>query len=255
MGRSVVDHGDAERIPRTAIDDEAIPDGQDPAVSVEGDLGVVPLVTGMAGAQNVLAPLFHPADGPAGHPREEGHQHVLGIDVPLDAEAAADIGCNDPDTSFRHGQRGGDLATHPVRDLRGGPDRVCVGASVVFRCHRAALHRHCRIPMVDDATPEGVWSVGEGGVWIAFLHREPADLVRLELFVHQDGTLCQGGLGIDDRVEVLVVDFHRLSGVQCGCPRLGEHHGDGLAYVADFVRREQRLARVEDAVRNRRLPL
>ena len=51
-------------------------------------------------------------------------------------------------------------------------------------------------------------------------------------------------LGVDDRLERLVVDLDQLAGVFRDVAGRGDHRGDRLADVADTVEREQRAAPV-----------
>ena len=65
---------------------------------------VVDLVAIAGGGQEVLAPRLHPLHRPAEAPGHRGHQDLLGIDVALDAEAAAHVGHDDADRAPRAGR-------------------------------------------------------------------------------------------------------------------------------------------------------
>src|SRR5262249_36922272 len=60
-------------------------------IVVEADLDLVQLVASMGRTDEVFAALLDPAHRAPGETREEGNQHVLGVDVPLGAEPAAHI--------------------------------------------------------------------------------------------------------------------------------------------------------------------
>src|SRR5262249_15461812 len=89
--RGVVNHAGADRIPRAAIDDELIAQRQDAAVVVKADLDIVDLVARMAGAHQMLAAVLNPLDRPPQPSGPEPNQQVSRVDVPLEAETAADV--------------------------------------------------------------------------------------------------------------------------------------------------------------------
>ena len=80
----------------------ARPDRQKLAVRVERKLGVDELIAGVIVEQKAFAARRHPFDRPAAALRRPQHQHVVGIDIGLHAEAAADIGRQHSDLRFRH---------------------------------------------------------------------------------------------------------------------------------------------------------
>jgi hypothetical protein len=72
MDRGVVGDRDAHRIPRAAIDEEGVAEGEHVAVGVEADLDFVQLIPRMTGAQEVLLSLLDPAHRPSDQAGQEG---------------------------------------------------------------------------------------------------------------------------------------------------------------------------------------
>ncbi len=91
MHRGVVGDAGADRVPGAAIDEIIVADRDDAAIIVEPYLDVMQLVARMRRAHQVLAAVLDPPHRPAEPVGEEGDKQIFGIDVPLTAEAAADI--------------------------------------------------------------------------------------------------------------------------------------------------------------------
>ena len=86
-------------------------------------------------AEQVLAAVLDPLHRPPRQLRQHAARDLLGEQVPLDAEAAADVGRDDADAVLGHPQRVGEARAHEVRDLRRRPDRqLVVGRVVLARC-------------------------------------------------------------------------------------------------------------------------
>ena len=87
-------------------------------------------------------------------------QSLLGVEVELGAEPAADFGCHDADFVFRHADHAGEQGAHEVRHLGRGPEgeRFLAGvkggdATARFDGHRGeALMDHA---LFDDAVGPG----------------------------------------------------------------------------------------------------
>ena len=123
VDRGVVGDARADRVPGAAIDDVVVAEREDAALVVEPDLDIVQLVARMRRGHEMLAPVLDPAHRPAEAAREERDQQVLGIDVALAAEAAADIERDEAHALLGEAEDRGDLAAHPMHDLGRRPDR------------------------------------------------------------------------------------------------------------------------------------
>ena len=122
--------------------EELIVDGEDTTLGIGCGANLVPLRTRMIGRDQVLAPVLDPLHRPAQAERAEADQHILGIELAANPEAAADM-------AFikMHGRR--IAAEHPrdgvpvpVRHLRGAVELQHVAAAVVARNRPARLQRH-----------------------------------------------------------------------------------------------------------------
>ena len=140
--------------------------GEDPALGVAPHAHAVRLATLVVGADEVLAPVLHPLHGHAetvGRPR---HEHLLGVELDLDPEAAAHVGRHDLhllEAARRRwpGRRGCPWA--PGSSL----DEQALFVVVPARHHGARLHRHARAALHPEGPLEHVGGPGEGRVHVA----------------------------------------------------------------------------------------
>ena len=103
------------------------PDRRDLPVLRRGELELVDDVAAVDGRQVVLGPLLDPLHRPPEPPRQRDGERLLGVDVELRAEAAADVGGDDAqlrlgdpeDELQREAQDVRDLGRRPQRDLAG----------------------------------------------------------------------------------------------------------------------------------------
>src|SRR6476646_6568924 len=132
----------------------------------------MPIVPRMRGIEEMLASVLDPFHGSVKSTSEIRDQHVLGIDVSLDAETAAHLGCNAAHARFRHVKSGGDLATDPVHDLRCRPDCHRVGSGIVLRDYPAAFDGHGGIAVVIETVTQPSRLRGKHRCSIAFAHAD-----------------------------------------------------------------------------------
>ena len=138
----------------------------------------------------------------------------------LAAEPAADVRGDRPARSLRSRPRisaGG--AGEAVRHLGRHVDRQVVAGAVVAGDggDGVALHRHDRDPLVLQLGPHHGGRAGERvGCRVA---AHAGDQVGADLLELERGAVGQGRLGVDDRVERVVVDLDELGGVERPRPR------------------------------------
>ena len=102
------------------------------SVGVERKLGVDELIAGVIVEQQAFAARRRPFDRPAAALRGPQHQHVVGIDIGLHAEAAADIRRQHSDLRLRHVKhRRGQCGADAVRILRSCIEREFAVGGVV----------------------------------------------------------------------------------------------------------------------------
>ena len=116
--------------------------GQDAAVARQAEARVVHLVAIGGGAEEVLVSRLHPLHGPTQAARHRGHEDVLGVDMPLDAEAAAHVGREHADALLGQAKHGGDGAAHRERHLGRRPHGELAADGIERRQHAAGLERH-----------------------------------------------------------------------------------------------------------------
>ena len=92
-------------------------EGGDAAGPVEARLDVVHLRPGVVRGHHVLAAALAPAHRPVELERQERHQHLFGIERPLDAEATAHGGRDHPDLEVRAAEGFQDQVGQRVRHL------------------------------------------------------------------------------------------------------------------------------------------
>src|SRR3979411_1591526 len=101
MDSGVVNRAGPDGIPRAAIDDEVVAKRQDSAFVVKADLDIMDLVARMTRAHQVLATCLDPLYRSSQPARQEWNQQVFGVNVPFEAEAAADIKGHTAHARFR----------------------------------------------------------------------------------------------------------------------------------------------------------
>jgi hypothetical protein len=108
---------------------------------------------------------------------------LLGVDLQLGAERAADLGGHDADAVLADAEDHRQEQAQEVRHLRRAVDGELVGA--VLGQHAARLDRRARDAMVDDAPLDDHVGLGEAGLEIAAAQRPLAHLVGAELLVDE----------------------------------------------------------------------
>ena len=141
-GRHVHDaRGMGAHIGALVVEVEVV-DRQDAAVGVDRRADAVELLARMIGGDQVLAPVLDPFHRPAETHGGDADQHVLGIELAADAEAAAHM-------RFVHVDRGGRALEHArqqlaiaVRHLGGAVQLEDVARGIVAADGAARLQRH-----------------------------------------------------------------------------------------------------------------
>ena len=207
-------------------------------VLVDRDAGEVALLARMVGAHQMLAPVLDPFHRPAQPQRREQHQHVLGIDLAADAEAAADM-------AFMHVQRRRAAAQHAAQGLAvavgnfGGAVQFENVARGVVAAERAArLQRHARVAAgrkveLDDGV-RGAQRRFDVAVAVA----------------QQRGLAAAAGLELAGRIacrqhdrQRLDLDLDQLGRVLGQIRILREHGGHRIPDIAHAAARQRRLAK------------
>ena len=176
---------DADRVPGAAIHQEVITKCQDVSRVIEPDLDVMQLVARVGGADEMFLPLLDPANRAADQARHDRDHQVLGIDMSLHAEAAADVERKAAHPRLRQLQDRRCLATNRMHHLCRRPDCDGIGSPVVGADHAAALDRHAGITMRIEAATQSMRRVLQRRSGVALRNHEFADEIGLELLVHE----------------------------------------------------------------------
>src|SRR5215813_13943464 len=208
----------------------------------------------MAGAHQMLAAILDPLDRAPQPARQERNQQVFRVDVPLEAEAAADIERDAAYARFRKPQDRGRFAPHPMNDLGGRPYGYAIRPRVVDADDAAALHRRSGIAVMIEAPLQLVRGARERGGDIALADREGANEVGLEFVVDDRCARTQRRFRIDDGWEGVEIEGDQLSRIFGGVPALRYDDGDGLADMPDFVVSQQGLLGIDELVLDERRP-
>ena len=214
------------------VGQETVLDPHDGAVGPEADPGLVALLAVVASGGQVLPSALHPPGRPAQGLGHRGHQHLLGVDGPLGAEAAPDVGHQHPHRLHRpiQGHR------HRVPDQVGVLARRPHGEEAVgVRVGQDApgLDGHPRQAGMPELGFHHDVGAGQGRDGVA--HR-PAhgdrDVVRP---VRVERGSVQPGLRVGHRGPRLVVDDQAIQGVGQAVGIVGHHQRDRLSDVAGHV--------------------
>ena len=220
---------------RSHVGHDADPQAQHPAVGPVGHLGLVYLLPGVDARREVLEPVLLPHHRVSDPHGDQRHQRLLAHEVVLHPEAAAHVGGDHPHLGLA---QPGDLADggpQHVGRLGGGVQGEAAPGRVELAQRPVALQRQARDPVVDEALAQHPVGGGEGAVHVAVAARHVQEHVVGPVVVDQRGAGGQGGLGIDHRRQVLVLDGDQLQGVLGDVAALGHHRGDGLAHEDHLV--------------------
>ncbi len=116
-------HRRRRAVERAVVGEHVGADREDLAVLGRGDLAAHDVVAREAGGHEVLGAVLHPLDRLAGQQRADDRADVAGVDRHLVAEAAADVGRDDPDLVLGQARDDGVERAVRVRRLGGRPER------------------------------------------------------------------------------------------------------------------------------------
>jgi hypothetical protein len=215
--------------------------GGDRAVARDAEPRAVALIAIRRRGQEVLAARLDPFHRPAKPARRRRQQDVLGIDVPLGAEAAADVGRDHPHLLLCQAQGRRDRGAHGERNLRRRPDRQPAVRRLGLDQHAARLDRHGGDaghvePRLDDhlRLVEAAGDVADGAVG------RPGGVVG-PLVEDARRAGRERGVGRDRRGQDAVADVDGLRGVGGAIDVVGDRHRYGLSGVASLRARHRRL--------------
>ena len=199
------------------------------------------------GDVRLRAPL-DPLDRPAELPREREAERLLGVDVQLRAEPAADVRGDDP--QLRLGDAGDEREgrAEDVRDLGRRPHRVLALSGDGLHDHAARLDRVRDQPVLVVALLHRHRRLGEQPLGLSRLELPRVAVVRAQVVVQDRGVVAERSLDVAHRRQLLVVDLDELGGVLGERPAVRDHDRDAVAGVARLVDRERPVRRQLDVL-------
>ena len=141
---------------------------------------------------------------------QEGQHELLGIDLLLDAEPAADVRSDHADPMFRQMEHVSHHVAQSVRPLRGRPQRQVAGAGIVARRDAPGFERHPGVAVDVVGLAGDHVGLAKGRVRIADSHREVGGDVVAQRFVQQHGARRDGRPSVRYGLERLVLDLDEL---------------------------------------------
>ena len=245
------------RVERAVIGQHPRPQPEDLAVGGRGDLAVHVVVAGERGGHQALRPVLHPLHRPPGHHRGRDRAHVARVERDLGAEAAAQVGRDDPDLVLGHPGQGRVHRAVGVRRLAGRPQGQPAADRVVVGDRAAGLERRRVRARVDHVAVDHHVGRGEDRVGGRLVAGGPVeDAVAAGQVLADDRRAgVERGRGVDQRRQRLVVDGDQLERVPRRVP-VGRHHErDLLALEAHLVGGQHRLHVAEQRRHPRQAPL
>ena len=197
-----------------------------------------------------LEPVGDELHRPAQHDRERRGRHLVGIDVHLDAEGAADVLGDDAHVRLGDVQVPREDVLHHVRRLGGVVHGERVLGGVVVGEDRAALQAHARMAAEVEGVLDHEVRPGEGLVHPARVELALEADVVLVLGVN-DGFALEGLFHVHDDGQLLPLRLDQPDRVLGLRARLGDHRGDRLALPAGALDGERVLLGRLDALQVR----
>jgi hypothetical protein len=210
--------------------------GEDSPLGVDGHRGVVDLVAGVVGGDEVFLAVFDPAHRTAQPPGGPGDEEVFWVVLAPHPEAAADRGLAHRDPRRRDPEVVGELGPVGMRDLGRPVHDQPFGEGVVLDDQPAGVHWHAGVPPGAEFGSDHRRGVGECVIDGAELRLEIGDQVA---FGEEDSSV--GRDRVEVHVERLDLDVDQVGGVLGEVLVGGDDDGDRLPDVADPVVSEHRL--------------
>ena len=148
---------------------------EETAAGVERELGMGEVIARLVVGQKALRPRRHPAHRAEEPPRRPDHERLLGIELALVAEAAADVGRDHPQRALGDAELLGDLLADVVRRLRRTHQREPAGGGLDGGERGARLERRADEAVVDEIDRDLVRRRRERGAHRRLVAARPAE--------------------------------------------------------------------------------
>ena len=222
------------------VGEEAVLERGDRPVGREGDARLVQLLAVVAHGLQMLAPSLRPLHRPAEVERRRRHQHLVGVDLALGAEGAADVGHDHAHPRGRQAEHARDDVALAVRALDRRPHGQHPALRVVLRERASALDRHRGQPLMPEALAHhGEPGSREGWIGVADVAAHLDGHVVGPVRMHTRGGGARG-VRADQGRQRRVLHAHRVAPIGSEGRGLGHDDGDGLADVTRALAGQQR---------------
>ncbi len=210
---------------------------EDAAFAVDRRAYPMQLLARLIGGDQVLAPVLDPFHRPAQPHGGDADQHVLGIELAADAEAAADMGLVHVDRRRREREHAREQIAIAVRHLGGAVQFENVAGRVIATDCATGLERHAGMAADRKLELDHQRRGAQHRVDIAVALANDR-----HLGVASGGELAGLGLGGEQDRQLLDRHGDEIGGVLRHIGVVREHGGDRLADVTHLVGRQHRLA-------------
>ena len=190
----------------------------------------------------MLQPVLDPFHRPAGKPGDGGHQHDIGRQALLDAEAAAGIGRGaQAQPVGRHAERGRHHRMQRERPLEGRRHLEGVGVRVPGGDQAETFDGRDGAARVGDLDGEAMVGSGKRAFRIAVGKAPAVREIGAGGLVQQRRAVGNGRRGRDDGGQRLVFGLHQLQRVLGPVAVLRQHDRNRLADIARLVGRNREV--------------
>ncbi len=229
-------------------------DGGDAALRVHGHASRDAMVAGVDVAREALQPVGDELDRAAHDLGDHRHRHLVGVDVHLDAVAAADVGADHAHVALGQAQMLGEHRLHHVRRLGGVVHGELGGRAVVVGQDRARLERDARVAARVEGGLDDLVRGLEGVVDLAALVDALEAEVVAELGMDHRRARLQGRLHVDHGGQRRVGDGHLGRGILGDRAAVGDDGCHRLPHPGGTTDRQRVLRRRLHALEVRQRP-
>ena len=208
---------------------------------VDGHARLDAVVAGVDVAGEALQPVGDELDRTAHDLGDDGDRDLVGVDVHLDAVAAADVAADDAHVALGQPHVLGEHALHHVRGLRRVMDGELGASAVVVGQDRARLDGEARVAAAVEGGLDDLVRGGEGVVHLAGLVDALEAEVVAELGVDHRRGGQERGFHVDHGRERLVVDADMRDGILGRGAAFRHDGGDRLADPGGALERQGKL--------------
>ena len=229
--------GAGARIHRIRPDASEIVDLEtgDGAVLVDADAALADVVAGVDVGVEALDPVGDELDRAPQQLGQRIGRHLVGVDVHLDTERAADVLAYHPHLRLFEAEMFCRDILHHMRRLGALIDRQALIARIPVGQHRARLQRHAGVAAENELGLNHFVGPGKGFVDLAGIEIALEGEIVAEVGMNDRRLGSQRRAHVCDRRQFIVVDHHLLGSVFGERAAARDDGSDGLALPADAV--------------------